>query len=169
MQLSDYEFDWKDGSSSSGDPLDFDDAEDEEVPEELVKKYLRKLRGAWGSQKIKIFQEANAEGIWIVDNTKDKADATRQCVNARIQGTAADQSKLAMIALSKDKRLKELGFRMLIPVHDEIIAECPKENAKEVAKLFADIMSNSGGEKFTIPISCDVEVTEKWYGERIEL
>lgn len=168
MRLPDYEFSWID-SKSSDDPLDFGDNEDEEVPDELIEKYLRKLAQCWGSKKRAIFEQANAEGIWIVDNTKKKADASRQCVNARIQGTAADQSKLAMIALNNDARLKELGFKILIPVHDEIIAECPKENAKEVKERFAYIMSHSSGDKFTIPISCDVAVSERWYGEELQL
>ena len=171
MQLPDFEFVWKAGSSPTDDLLDFDSDSDEpeEVPDHIIKKYLKKLNGTWGERRQSIYEEANAEGIWIIDNTKKKADAQRQCVNARIQGTAADQSKLAMIALHNNARLKELGFRMLVPVHDEIIAECPKENAKEVAELFAYVMSHSGGEKFTIPITCDVEVSERWYGESIEL
>ena len=74
-----------------------------------------------------------------------------------------------MIALNKDKRLKELGFRMLIQVHDEIIAECPKENAKEVVERFSKVMSEAPGERFVIPISCDVEVTDRWYGEKVEI
>lgn len=165
MMLPDYEFEWKDGAGLSDDPLNFDDEEiEDEVPDEIVNKYLRRLKAAWGSKRYQIIEQAKAEGIIITDNTKKKSDASRQCVNARIQGTAADQSKLAMIALSKNERLRELGFRMLIPVHDEIIAECPIENAEEVKELFADIMSNSGGERFTIPISCDVEVSERWYG-----
>lgn len=170
MTLPDYEFAWAE-KSTSDDPLDFLDSDDtpEEVPDELIEKYLKKLNSCWGSQKRKIFEEANKEGIWIIDNTKKKADASRQCVNARIQGSAADQSKLAMIALNNDKRLKELGFRILIPVHDEVIAECPKENAKEVAERFAYIMSHSSGDKFTIPISCDVAISERWYGEEIKL
>ncbi len=168
MTLPDYEFTWSD-SSESDDPLDFEDNTPEEVPDEIVNKYMKKLRTCWGSQKRKIFEEANREGVWIIDNTKKKADAGRQCVNARIQGSAADQSKLAMIALHDDARLKELGFRILIPVHDEVIAECPKENAKEVAERFAYIMSHSSGDKFTIPISCDVAVSERWYGEEIRL
>lgn len=77
-------------------------------------------------------------------------------------------SKLAMIKLFQNKRLKELGFRMLIPVHDEIIAECPKENAKEVVELFSKIMSEAPGEKFTIPINCDVTTTDRWYGKEYE-
>jgi len=171
MQLPDYEFTWKDGVAPDDDPLNFDDEEEEmaEVPDELIHRYLKKLRSTWGSKKIDIFQEANAEGVWIVDNTKKKADAQRQCVNARIQGSAADMSKLAMIKIGNDPRLKELGFRMLIPVHDEIIAECPKENAKEASERFSQLMSEAPGEKFTIPINCDVEITEQWYGERVEV
>lgn len=77
-------------------------------------------------------------------------------------------SKLAMIKLFQNERLRELGFRMLIPVHDEIIAECPKENTKEVVELFSKIMSEAPGDMFTIPISCDVEVSDRWYGKTVE-
>ena len=167
MMLPDYEFEYIDKDSS--DPLSFDEDEDTEVPQEIIDKYMRKLSKAWGAKRGSIIAEAKQEGIKITDNTKTKADASRQCVNARIQGTAADQAKLAMIALNRDERLKELGFRILIPVHDEVIAECPKENAKEVSERFAYIMSHSSGEKFTIPISCDVEISERWYGESIRL
>ena len=58
---------------------------------------------------------------------------------------------------------------MLIPVHDEIIAECPKENARECKERFQHLMETSGGDAFTIPISCDVTVTERWYGESVEI
>ena len=87
LQLDEYEFKWKDGAPPQDDLLDFDDAEvDTEIPERTINKYLAKLDRAWGSQKRAIFEEANKEGIWIVDNGSKIADATRQCVNARIQG-----------------------------------------------------------------------------------
>lgn len=168
----DYEFEYAKGHSLSDDPLDFDMSEEivDDVPEEIINKYLKLLdKNKWGDRRAKVFSQAKEEGIIITDNTKDKSDAIRQVVNSRIQGTAADQSKLAMIALHKDERLRELGFRMLIPVHDEIIAECPEENAKEVAERFSYIMSHSGGDKFTIPISTDVAVSYCWYGEEIKL
>ena len=165
MMLPDYEFEYIDKDSS--DPLAFDD-EDEEVPQQVIDKYIRKLKNAWNpSKRISIFEEAKAEGIKITDNTRNK-DITK-VVNARIQGSAADMSKLAMIKLNNDKQLKEWGFRILIPVHDEVIAECPKENAKEVVELFSKIMSEAPGEKFTIPIKCDVEVSDRWYGDSIKL
>lgn len=169
LQKPDYEFKWADGVAPDDDPLGFDDELSTEVPMSIQKKYLQKLRYAPFGTKRAIFQEANAEGVWIIDNTKDKADATRQVVNARIQGSAADLSKLAMVKVGNNKRLKELGFRLLIPVHDELIGECPKENAKECSELFARLMSEAAGDKLTIPISCDVEITEQWYGERVAI
>lgn len=166
MMLPDYEFEYIDNPDSL-DPLDMDDATEREVPDSVMNKYLRKLKKSWGANRVKVFEEARQEGIKIVDHTKDK-DYTK-VVNAQIQGSAADQSKLAMIALNKDKKLKELGFRMLLPIHDEIIGECPEENAPEVVPRFKYIMEHSSGDKFTIPIKCDVEVTHEWYGERVDV
>lgn len=162
MMLPDFEFEYIDKDSS--DPLSFDEDEDNEVPDKIINSYMRKLKNAWGAKRASIIAEAKQEGIKITDNTKNK-DVTK-VVNARIQGSAADMSKLAMIKLCNNQRLKELGFRMLIPVHDEIIAECPEENAAEVVPLFAKIMSEAPGEKFTIPIKCDVEITHRWYGKK---
>ena len=171
LQLPEYEFRWKDGAKPSDDILDFetDAASEDEIPEEIVRKYLRMLRQARPWDKRKIFEQANKEGIWIVDNGMKIADAERQCVNARIQGSAADMSKLAMIAVGKDERLKELGFRLLIPVHDELIAECPEKNVKECSERFAMLMSKAAESKLTIPIKCDVEITRNWYGEKINI
>jgi DNA polymerase-1 len=72
-----------------------------------------------------------------------------------------------MISVSKNKRLKELGFRLLIPVHDELIAECPVENVKECSKLLSDIMSKTATKILEIPINCDVSITSCWYGEEL--
>lgn len=169
LQLDEFEFSWKDGAPPDDDLLEFDEEQElsNEVPEDIQNYYLRKLSHCWGSEKHTIIQEAAQEEIKIIDNGGKIADAERQCVNARIQGSAADMSKLAMIKVGNNKRLKELGFRLLIPVHDELIGECPKENAKECKELFAKLMSEAAADKLTIPISCDVEVTERWYGESL--
>lgn len=169
LQLEEYEFSYKDGIAPDDDPLDFSgmnppEGEEVEVPENIQKSYLKKLSKAWGRQRADIIRAAKEEGIIITDNTLKIADAQRQCVNARIQGSAADMSKLAMILVGNDKQLKEWGFRLLIPVHDELIGECPKENASKCKKRFAQLMSEAAGGKLTIPISCDVETTDRWYG-----
>lgn len=174
LQLPEYEFRWKDGVPPDDDLLDFttDDGDGDvsyDVPDDIQEKYKRKLKNCYFSQKRKIFEEANKEGIWIIDNGGKIADAERQCVNSRIQGSAADMSKLAMILVGNDERLKELGFRLLIPVHDELIAECPEENVKECSERFAMLMSKAAESRLTIPIKCDVEVTRAWYGEELKL
>ena len=169
LQLPTYEFRWRDGFRPTDDILDFDNDGGSEsgVPSEITERYRRLLQKARPWNKREIFERANKEGIWVIDNSAKIADAERQCVNARIQGSAADMSKLAMILVGNDERLKELGFRLLIPVHDELIAECPEKNMKECADRFAMLMASAAESRLTIPIKCDVEITRNWYGEKI--
>ena len=166
-----YDFKWANGVSQYDDPLDFDNLDsDIGVPYETQDYYLAKLNKKINYQtRQKIFEEANKENIWIVDNFKKISQAERQIVNSRIQGSAADLTKLAMIELNNHKRLKELGFRLLIPVHDEVIAECPEENVKECSELLATVMSSAAEKLLHMPIRCDVEITKAWYGEAIEI
>ena len=166
MMLPDYEVKWKDGVAPDNDPLAFDSEISTEVPEALERKWFTRIKRANFQTKRKVFEEANKEGIWIVDHTREK-DVTK-VVNARIQGSAADLTKLAMIELYNNARLKELGFRLLIQVHDEVIAECPEENAKECAKLLAETMSKAAEKILEMPIKCDVEVSKCWYGKTLE-
>lgn len=165
MMLPDYEVKWKDGASHDDDPLSFDSEVSTEVPEDIQRRWLTKLSRT--KYKRGVFEAANEEGLWIIDHTKEK-DFTK-IVNARIQGSAADLTKLAMILVTKDEKLKELGFKLLIPVHDELIGECPEENAKECARRLAEVMSEAAERILKMPFSCDVEVSKEWYGDSIEL
>ena len=169
LQLSEFEFEWLGNKCPYDDPLDFSMTESLPVPSERQSYYWNKLHTVRFKDKPKVYEEAKKEGINIIDNGKKIADATRQCVNSRIQGSAADLTKLAMIKLAHNEYLKELGFKMLIPVHDEIIAECPEENAKECADLLAKTMSDAAQEILHMPFNCDVECSRAWYGESIKL
>ena len=169
MQLPKYEFKWKDGATST-DLLDFEDETEQEIPDSIIDMYWSKLDRAYFKDKQKIKDQAlKKHNIVIIENSGKIAEATRQCVNSRIQGSAADLTKIAMIELSSNKRLQELGFRLLIQVHDEVIAECPEENAKECSKLLAETMSKAAEKILEMPIKCDVEITKQWYGESVEL
>lgn len=74
-----------------------------------------------------------------------------------------------MILVGNDEKLKELGFTLLIPVHDELIAQCPIENVKECSQRFAQLMSEAAKDKLEVPISCDVDISKCWYGEKLSL
>lgn len=167
MQKDEFEFKWKEGHGDI-DPLSFSgETVETEVPDNIVRKYLTKLKRAWGSKRREVVDEAKKEGIIITDNGGKIADATRQCVNSRIQGSAADMSKIAGRIIYDNKRLRELGFKLLIPIHDEYLAECPKENVKECSKLFSECMCKAA-EDLGIPIKCDVAITDRWYGSDFE-
>lgn len=168
LQLDEFEFRWVDGLCPYSDPLDFTDNQ-VPVPQDKVDFYTYKLHHTKFDKKKFVIEDAKKDGIEIIDNGGKIAEATRQCVNSRIQGSAADLTKLAMIELNRNERLRELGFRMLIPVHDEIIAECPEENARECADLLAQTMSKAAEKILEMPIKCDVDITRCWYGEKIEL
>lgn len=162
MQLDTYEFYWKDGVSKDYDPLADDEDQNTEVPEEIVTYYWNKLAGCKSfKQHQAVIEEANNEGIKVVDNRMKIADATRMCVNARVQGSAADLTKFAMLSISRCEELKQLGFRLLIQVHDEIIGECPEGNKVRCAELLSECMVNAT--RLSVPLKCDVEVTKCWY------
>ena len=168
LMLDEFEFKWIDAPKTD-DVLDFNSEVDDAVPEELCDKYWRRLKQARFGQKRKIFEEANKkDGIWIIDNGAKISDATRQCVNSRIQGSAADLTKLAMIDLYKNQELRDLGFKLLIQVHDEIIGECPEENVERCSELLAQTMSKAAEKVLEMPIKCDVEITKEWYGQPID-
>ena len=160
--------------SDNFDPFAFDATEsipqDDYVPDEVYRKYytlLNRARGRQQQQKVK--ELAEQEGYTIKDNRGFIEDAKRQCVNSIIQGSAADMTKLTMIKIFNDEELNKLGYKLIIPVHDEVLGICPRENAKAVRDRLEYIMVHIVDGKFKIPMKCDIEVTERWYGDGIEI
>ena len=105
-----------------------------------------------------MIESMQKEGIKVKENTMKIADAERQCVNARIQGSASDLTKKALNLLGTNEQLRQLGFQLLLYVHDEIIGQCPKENVGEVKQLIEKCMIEAGKE-LSVPLVCDTEVT----------
>lgn len=168
MQLDPYEFSYSGKVPANFDPLVFDQEVGNEVPEGIKRKYTAMLNKACWNEKQRIIAHARNEGIIIKDNSGYIAEATRQCVNSRIQGSAADMTKKAMLLVGRDAQLKEWGFKLLLTVHDELIGECPKENAKQVAERFSALMIEAAKD-LDVPSKCDVVITERWYGEPLEI
>lgn len=173
--LEEYEFKNKGGRPKDFNPLSFMSPEtanelDYTVDEETKNYYINKLKKAYGwKAKEDVINEAKAEGIEIKDNSQYKAKAMRQAVNTTIQGSSADMSKLAMLYCAQNEELTRLGFRMLFPVHDEIIAEAPKETAKRCGELMSEMMVKAAAKLCpSVPFKCDVEFLERWGGDSLE-
>lgn len=172
MQLPKYEFDFEAKIQQNFDPLTFEVTEsiDDFVDYNLMDKYTKLMNGARSrQQKEEIKARAKQEGVLIKDNGGYIADAERQCVNSIIQGTAADMTKKAMIMIGNDSILKELNCKLVLQVHDEVIAECPLANAKQCAQRLSELMILSAKEKISVPMKCDAEITKEWYGESINV
>jgi DNA polymerase-1 len=84
--------------------------------------------------------------------------AERMAFNMPVQGTAADLMKLAMVKLFP--RLEEMGARMLLQVHDELVLEAPKERAEAVARLAKEVME--GVYPLAVPLVVEVGMGEDW-------
>ncbi len=59
----------------------------------------------------------------------------RRAINTPIQGGAADIVIAAMIKIARNPRLKELGWKLLMQIHDELILEGPEESSAEAFEL----------------------------------
>lgn len=84
--------------------------------------------------------------------------AERMTFNMPVQGTAADIMKLAMLELAP--ALAQLDGRLLLQVHDEIVAEVKQERAEEAAERVESIMSQVYPLK--VPLLADVKLGANW-------
>lgn len=135
----------------------------------LLKKYndkCEKIRSAKEYENLK--QEALKEGIEIHSNTGFIAQAERQSVNARVQGSAATLTKCALIEIANDQRLKDIGAYLINTVHDEILLEAPLEYSKKAEEYLADDMIKSAKRFVTnVPMACDTYNVNAWYVDEI--
>lgn len=115
----------------------------------------------------KIKSEALAKGIEVHENGGFIAQAERQCVNSRIQGGASTITKLAMINVYNDEELRNLGFKLLICVHDELIGECPEDVKDQVASRLSQVMIDAVKDTVICPMKCDSNITNRWYEDEI--
>ena len=150
--------------NSTFNPLIGSSGVDYTVDSKLIEKYLQELENCRSSSDFNIIKtNAEKNNLTVYNNTGFVSQAERQCVNARIQGGAASMSKRAMIAVSRNQELKNLGFRLLIAVHDELIGECPEENKEACKNLLSDIMINSALPEVIVPMKCDANDFKSWY------
>jgi DNA polymerase I-like protein with 3'-5' exonuclease and polymerase domains len=100
----------------------------------------------WGVNKALPYDEAI-----LKYGPRIKRAMTYKGLNRLIQGSAADQTKAAMIALHK------AGFRILLQVHDEIALSVDNhDQAKEAAEIMAKAVN------LEVPSRVDVEAGPSW-------
>ncbi len=86
--------------------------------------------------------------------------AEREAINHPIQGTAADIIKIAMINIHRELIERQLKARLILQVHDELILEAPKKEAKEVQQLVQELMESAY--QLDPPLKVEVGVGPNW-------
>lgn len=88
----------------------------------------------------------------------------RACINAPIQGTAADVLRLAMIKIDNKIEEKNISANLLIQVHDELLLECQEKDVVNVKKQVSYEMENASEPflKFSIPLTVDIKSGKNW-------
>ncbi|HEX3530072.1 MAG TPA: DNA polymerase I [Thermoanaerobaculia bacterium] len=102
---------------------------------------------------------------WLPDITSKnrilRESARRMAINARIQGTAADLLKKAMIAIDRRLRTEHPEARLLLTVHDELVVEVPETQAEPIAKIVKEEME--GVAQLKVPLVVDAGWGPSWY------
>lgn len=89
-----------------------------------------------------------------------RAAAERMAVNAPIQGTAADLLKMAMIKIHEHLPKVCNQAKMLLTVHDELVLEAPKDEAKKVGDFVKETMESVY--KLKVPVVVEVSFGKNW-------
>ncbi|KAH0879221.1 hypothetical protein HID58_066615 [Brassica napus] len=92
----------------------------------------------------------------------------RAAINTPVQGSAADVAMCAMLEITTNLRLKELGWKLLLQIHDEVILEGPMESAEMAKDIVVDCMAKpfNGKNILSVDLSVDAKCAQNWYAAK---
>lgn len=93
-------------------------------------------------------------------NFNTRSFGERVALNMPIQGTAADIIKLAMVNVYNRLKAEGLKAKLILQVHDELICECPEDEAETVANILREEMG--GAAQLSVPLTVDAKIGHSW-------
>lgn len=84
----------------------------------------------------------------------------RLAVNTIFQGSAADLIKKAMIDIDRTLKKDRWDAKIILQIHDELLFECPPEEAKALETLAKEKME--GALKLNVPLVVDAGIGDDW-------
>ena len=147
------------------DPLDPSTLnQTDKIPKRITNALEKEFAGyKYFGQKVKRIKQLAEERIKVINNEAKIGDGSRQCLNSIVQGSAADQTKMAILLLENNEEWRKLGGRLLTPVHDELICEIPIENYERGGELLSSLMVQAA-DFLPFTSKCDVTTSYRWYG-----
>ena len=88
----------------------------------------------------------------------------RAAINARLQGSAADIIRRAMIRMDDALAKERLAARMLLQVHDELIFEVPEGEVEPTLRLVKHVMEEAPkpAVALSVPLQVDARAADNW-------
>ncbi len=93
-------------------------------------------------------------------NARLRQGAERAAINAPLQGSAADIIKKAMLDIDKLLMNEMQEVKMIMQVHDELVFECPKDNAEFVMEEMKAVMEKTV--ELNIPLIAEAAIGSNW-------
>ncbi|TCT05654.1 DNA polymerase I [Aquabacter spiritensis] len=97
-------------------------------------------------------------------NPSVRAFNERAAINARLQGTAADIIRRAMIRMDGALAQAKLSARMLLQVHDELVFEVPEAEVEATLPLVREVMEQAclPAVALAVPLKVDARAAANW-------
>ena len=88
----------------------------------------------------------------------------RAAVNARLQGTAADIIRRAMVRMDAALAKQKLSARMLLQVHDELVFEVPEAEIEATLPVVRKVMEDAPlpALSLSVPLAVDARAAGNW-------
>ncbi len=97
-------------------------------------------------------------------NPSLRAFNERAAINARLQGTAADIIRRAMVRMEDALAAKKLSAQMLLQVHDELIFEVPEAEVEATLPVVQRVMQDAPfpAVVLSVPLHVDARAASNW-------
>jgi DNA polymerase-1 len=141
-----------------------------------IKKYFERFPGIRDYiEETKAFAKKNGYVLTLfgrkchypdiaASNASIRAFNERAAVNARLQGTAADIIRRAMIRMDAALIKKKLAAQMLLQVHDELVFEVPEGEVEKTLPAVTSVMVDAPmpALSLSVPLQVEAHAADNW-------
>jgi DNA polymerase-1 len=141
-----------------------------------IKKYFERFPGIRDyMEETKAFAKKNGYVLTLFGRKCHYPDITagnpslrafneRAAINARLQGSAADIIRRAMVRMDAALATKKLNAKMLLQVHDELVFEVPEDEVDKTLPVIKQVMEQAPlpAIALSVPLAVDARAAHNW-------
>ena len=139
----------------------------------LIDDYFERYQGVkkWTEEtRAQVYREGQVKTLFgrirqipevLSKNWNLRSFGERTAINAPIQGTAADLIKKAMVSIYREMTRREMKSRLILQVHDELVAEVEESEVDELTQLIKEKME--GAADLIVPLQVEIAIGASWY------